>query len=288
MRNKWFPAISAAAAFLCSLQAGECLVKDGEKIAFAGDSITQFGNRPDGFIHLVMNGLKRNGIAAAAIPAGVGGNNSADILKRLPGILKKKPDWLILQCGTNDVGPAPKGLSAENYRKNIRTVLDAAERAEIRIMLVTPSMRGENPDGRENIRLRELGAFLREESGKRKCLLADWNKAEQELIAARSSIRGLKATIDGVHLDGYGNRALAAVILQTFGIPEEKIAELRREWDRIPSMMPIANAWYNPQYKVTIPDYEVLYRAAEKRGTGVNELVKEIIAAFIERERSQK
>ena len=78
MQNKWFPALSAA-ALPCSSRIGECLVKNCEKIAFAGDSIAQFGNRPDGFLHPVMNGLKRHGIAAAAISAGISGNSSDEM-----------------------------------------------------------------------------------------------------------------------------------------------------------------------------------------------------------------
>ena len=70
-----------AALFLAlNIQSGEIAVRSGETIAFVGDSITQFGNRPDGFIHLVMDGLKCNGINAKAIPAGVSGHKSSDIV----------------------------------------------------------------------------------------------------------------------------------------------------------------------------------------------------------------
>ena len=42
-------------------------VKDGDRVAFLGDSITQGGNSaPGGYLHLVANGLKAAGCALMA------------------------------------------------------------------------------------------------------------------------------------------------------------------------------------------------------------------------------
>ena len=48
-------------------------VKDGEKIAFLGDSITQAGARPNGYVRLAIRGLESAGVKASAIPAGISG-----------------------------------------------------------------------------------------------------------------------------------------------------------------------------------------------------------------------
>ena len=87
---------ATAAVFLLSMawvHAG-MLVKDGDRIAFLGDSITQFGNRPGGYVQLVMDGMKRCGIKATAVPAGISGNKSNDMLKRFDRhVVAKKPQY---------------------------------------------------------------------------------------------------------------------------------------------------------------------------------------------------
>jgi lysophospholipase L1-like esterase len=67
------------------LTRGEVVIKDGDSIAFMGDSLTQLGyvHKPNGYIHLVIEGLKQAGVNAVPIPAGVGGNTTRDMLARL-------------------------------------------------------------------------------------------------------------------------------------------------------------------------------------------------------------
>jgi len=68
---------------LAELYAAEVAVKSGEKIAFMGDSITQAGARPGGYVRLVISGLEANGIKTTAIPAGISGHKSNQMLARL-------------------------------------------------------------------------------------------------------------------------------------------------------------------------------------------------------------
>ena len=60
MITKTFPSILAALALLAPVVSAEILVKDGETIAFMGDSITQAGNKPNGYISLVIKGFEAN------------------------------------------------------------------------------------------------------------------------------------------------------------------------------------------------------------------------------------
>ena len=79
--------ITAALALLLGtgLAAAEIVIKDGDSIAFMGDSLTQLGNlqKPNGYIHLVIEGLKAAGVNAVPIPAGIGGNTTQHMLARL-------------------------------------------------------------------------------------------------------------------------------------------------------------------------------------------------------------
>ena len=117
----------AAAMTIGTLQAAEPLVKDGQKIAFLGDSITQAGARPGGYVNLVIRGLEANGVKATAIPAGISGHKSNQMLKRLDAhVLSKKPDWMTLSCGVNDVWHGAGGVPLDQYKINITKIVDFA------------------------------------------------------------------------------------------------------------------------------------------------------------------
>lgn len=259
------------------------IVKNGEKIAFVGDSCTLFGNRPDGFIHLVMNGLKREGVEAVCIPAGVSGDISTSILARIDKVLAEKPDIVILKCGTNDVGWGIKGVKLPDFKINMGKILDKCQDAGARVVLVTPTMHREDPSTEYNRMLVKYCDFLREEVLKRKLLLADWNEHMHEQLAKDDNPgeKDMKLTIDKLHFNGYGNRYVAETILVTLGIPETTVKSYEKEWNKIPSMAPILNSWDDPQYKISINEYEKLFHEAKRREMTVDKLVKKIIADYI-------
>lgn len=261
------------------------IVKNGETIAFVGDSITQFGDRPDGYIQLVIDGLNRVGIHAKYIPAGVGGDRSSSILSRIDRVLAKKPDVVILKCGTNDVGWGAKGCTLEEYKANIDKIIDKCNNAGVRVVLVTPSMHTEHAPSDNNKRLIGYCDYLRTEAAKRKIPLADWNKRMREQLEKGPNYgeRGLLLTIDHIHLNGYGNRYLAQTVLETLGIPAETVKSWEKDWNKIPSMTPVLNAWSNPQYKISIDDYEILFKSAKKQNMTVDALVKQLVADHIEK-----
>src|SRR5262249_54105723 len=59
----------------------EIAVKSGEKIGFLGDSITAGGwSNPVGYVRLVIAGLAANGVNAEAVPAGISGHKSDQML----------------------------------------------------------------------------------------------------------------------------------------------------------------------------------------------------------------
>lgn len=274
------------------LPAGEKLVRDGDKIAFVGDSITNFGNRPDGFIHLVMEGWKQAGLRNLSfIPGGVNGDRSNLVLKRLPGILAEKPDLIVLQIGVNDVGWGERGgVRLPQYKENIRQMIALCRSAGVRMLLVTPSMHSENPEAENNRRLSAYCDFLREESAGRRIPLADWNREMHRILSERKipGAPGFLLTIDRLHLNGYGNLHLARTILAASGVEPELTDRLSAQWRRRPSMAPLLNAWYNPAWKISMEDYEVLFHAAHERGLTVETLVKELVAGYIDQKKKKE
>ncbi len=257
------------------------VVKNGEKIAFLGDSITQFGDRPDGYVRLVMDGLKRAGVNAVAIPAGISGNKSNDMLRRLPGVLEKKPDWLLLSCGVNDVGHGKSGVELPDFKKNVASILDQAKAAGVKVMILTPTTHTEQLDSANNKKLAGYCEFLRQEAADRKLLLADLNKKMQDELISKKNLKGLKLTIDNLHMNGYGTQMMAAGVLEAFGVTPAEIESFRKEWNKIPSMAPIINSPYSPGFLISIDDYEVLRAEAAKNNLSPEQYSREIILEHI-------
>lgn len=217
---------------------GQIVVKNGEKIAFLGDSITQLGRGKApymGYLHLVIDGLERSGIKAKMIPAGISGHKSVQMLARLErDVIKKKPQWMLLSCGVNDVWHGRRGVPLPEYKKNITQIVEKAQKANIRVVIMTASMIREDAKNKLNTTLRSYNEFLRKLAKEKNCLLADINSQMQKEVYSKdlSCIKGNKLTYDGVHMNGRGNMMMASVILKTFGVPEAKVDEYRKAWEK--------------------------------------------------------
>jgi lysophospholipase L1-like esterase len=210
-----------------ALRAAELPVKDGQKIAFMGDSITEGGVGPDGYVTLVIRGLGTNGVKATAIPAGISGHKSNDMLGRLErDVLSKKPDWMTLSCGVNDVWHGANGVPLDKYKENITKIVEQAQAAGIKVMLLTSTMIGEDQPNENNQKLLAYNEFLRTLAKDKKCLLADLNADMQAAIAAAGpDKKGNLLTGDGVHMNPAGNVMMASGVLKAFGLSAEQIAK---------------------------------------------------------------
>ena len=224
----------AAVLGTTSAGAGEIAVKDGQKIAFLGDSITQGGIGPDGYVTLTIRGLESAGVKATAIPAGISGHKSNDMLDRLDrDVLSKKPDWMTLSCGVNDVWHGEKGVPLEDYKKNITQIVEKSQAAGIKVMILTSTMIGEDQPNPNNRKLVAYNEFLRTLAREKHCLLADLNAEMQATIAAAGPDRkGNLLTGDGVHMNPAGNRMMAAGVLKGFGLSAEQLETATKSWSK--------------------------------------------------------
>jgi lysophospholipase L1-like esterase len=268
-----------AVSLLLALPGGDIPVKDGEKIAFLGDSITQGGMGPTGYVSLVIHGLKSSGVNATAIGAGISGHKSNDMLARLQrDVLDKKPDWMTLSCGVNDVWHGPRGVPLEDYQKNIAQIVDRAQAAGIKVVLLTSTMIGEKPDEANNRKLEDYNGFLRALAKERKCLLADLNADMRRELAQMEKAGGRRGTLltsDGVHMNPRGNMMMAAGVLKGFGLDESQVAKAQEAWLDIPG-----GATLSPQVKLTLRQLRALEAAAAKEGRSV----QQVLQAALEKE----
>ncbi len=229
-------------------------VKEGEKIAFLGDSITEGGNKKGGYVTLVMDALNREGLKVTHVPAGISGHKSSDMLARLEkDVLSKEPDWMLLSCGVNDVwhftlklgNRTFTGVPLEDYKKNVRAIVEQAEAKGIKVMILTSTMIGEDPEKDTNKKLAPYNDFLRELVKEKKLPLADLNEEMQAALkgipdeAGKAKMFGEpgyernvknKLTTDGCHMNPLGNIMMAKGVLRAFGLSEEKIAAAEKGW----------------------------------------------------------
>lgn len=104
-------------------------------IAALGDSLTQgYGLAQDaGFVPQLQSWLEGQGIDARLINAGVSGDTTAGGLSRAAWTLTPEVDAMIVALGGNDL---LRGLDPAVSRANIEGILEAAQAAEVEVLLV--------------------------------------------------------------------------------------------------------------------------------------------------------
>ena len=239
-------------------------VKNGDKIAFLGDSITQQGNGPAGYVNLVMDALNANGIKAVKIPADV---------------LKKKPQHMTLSCGVNDVWHGKRGVALDQYKKNITQIVEKAQAAGIKVYILTSTMITENAAAANNTKLAAYNDFLRQLAKEKNCVLVDLNKNMQDQIAAIKKKypkfkSGNALTYDGVHMNPMGNIMMAEGVLKGFGLTDAQIAKASAKW--------MNSAWtYRGFITFKVKDYIKFSEKAFAEGKDVSAYIRDIVTREI-------
>jgi lysophospholipase L1-like esterase len=261
-------------------QPSTVLVEPGSKIAFLGDSITDQGwKNPAGYVKLVVNGLDSAKIRVPPIPAGIGGNIAREMKDRLQkDVLDKKPDWLLLSCGINDVWHLQEHKEGfGQYKRNVTDLVEKALNAKVKVMILTTTVIGEGLNEPHNQTLVKYNQFLRALAREKHCVLAD---VDADFRAALRSGRRDPITSDGVHLNPHGDQIVASGILRAFGLTQKQIDQLHETWRDIPDAWLLrANhdkgmgKFFLVQKRLTIRQYERLQDIAGKKKQSVQELV---------------
>lgn len=249
LRLPFLTVLTAATLITPAFCLAEIAVKSGDKIAFLGDSITQQGwSNPAGYVQLVIVGLAANGIQAEPIPAGIGGHKSDQMLARLDkDVLSKKPQWMTLSCGVNDVWHGPRGVPLDDamakngtyddkvasrgtYKKNITAIIDQTSAAGVKPVLLTATVIQEKLDSRENSLLAPFNNFLRQLAKEKNIPLADLNTQFQDRLKHENKPQAKILTSDGVHMNTEGNKLMAIGVLKAFGLTEAEVEKAKASW----------------------------------------------------------
>lgn len=268
--------LASMAALFCAaaLTGSELKIKNGESLAFLGDSITQQGwTNPYGYLHLVGTALKSKGVEIKIIPAGISGHKSTNMNARMErDVVKKNPVWMTLSCGVNDVWHGAHGVKLDQYKKEITSILDKADEAGIKVIILTATMIKEDAQNELNKKLIPYNEFLRQIARERKYLLADLNADMQKIVteskAKNPKYRGNFLTSDGVHMAGAGNEMMARGILKQFGMTDAELDKVKEEvWKKIPTRQ-------LPRVYLTKEEEAALYQKAKAAGLSPEQYIR--------------
>ncbi len=206
------------------------LVKEDGIVAI-GDSITEFGGYlrktyaalaelyPDMELHRIIN-------------AGISGQKAEDLVKRFPAAIKRKPAVVTISIGINDVwhrqGAPHDGKILKNYKENINKMVDMAQEAGVKVILLTPTIIMEDPNSEGNKRLLLYVNAMKEVQAEKKCGLADLHAMFLEALKHKpAGLTGNWLTKDGVHMTPLGDALMALGVLRALGVPDAELAKLK-------------------------------------------------------------
>lgn len=213
------------------------LKKEGETLVFLGDSITEMGKQPEGYVSLFQLFCDANGYKVSIINAGIGGHKSNDMLARLDkDVLSHKPTWVSISCGVNDVWHSfmetPKGVDLPDYQNNMTEIVDRCLKSGAKVVLLTATPIMEKIDNPENQKLNPYNEFLRKLAKEKKIILCDLNQTFLSLYKKKETDKNILTT-DGVHMNPQGNRVMTTEILKSLGAAERELAEAEKRWEQI-------------------------------------------------------
>lgn len=211
---------------LVFLLMADCSAPKPRKIVFFGNSITELGVKPDGYVTLIAREIQRQFPKKDIdiIGAGISGNKVPDLQARLEqDVLSKKPDIVVIYIGINDVWhailPGHTGTSPENFQTGLRQLIHRLQDSGVQIVLCTPSVIGEKRDNQNPLdpQLDHYAGIIRQLAAAEKLPLIDLRRQFKAYLSANNpeNLEQNILTNDGVHLNRRGNRFVAAVMLKT-------------------------------------------------------------------------
>jgi len=189
------------------------------RVIFFGDSITQAGIGPTGYITKMTEMLKAKGQAGKyeLAGAGIGGNKVYDLYLRLEDdVLSKKPDVVFIYVGINDVWHKSShgtGTDPDKYVKFYEALIKKMKAQNIRVIVCTPTVIGERNDNSnaQDGDLNYYSRLIREIATRNNVQLCDLRKYFGDYLAQNNPENKEKGilTSDRVHLTDEGNKFLA-------------------------------------------------------------------------------
>lgn len=218
-------ALVAAAAVAPAADDTRITLKKGDRIVFLGDSITQAGAGPKGYVTLIKQALaeKHKDLGVEVIGAGISGNKVPDLQRRLErDVLARMPTLVFIYIGINDVWHGEKdparGTPRDRFEAGLKEIIGKITSSGARVVLCTPSVIGEKKGGGNKLdaQLDEYSDVNRKVARDTKVHLCDLRKAFLEYLRDHNPEDQEKGILTGdrVHLNERGNQFVAEVMLK--------------------------------------------------------------------------
>lgn len=199
-------------------------MKQNKKVIFFGDSITQLGVNPGGYIDVMNKQLevKNESKDFELIGSGISGNKVYDLYLRLEeDVLAKNPDIVVIWVGVNDVWHKTTlgtGTDADKFEIFYIAVIKKLQAKGIKVILTTPAAIGEKNDNTnpQDDELNLYADIIRNLAAQYKCGLCDLRKIvlAYETTNNKENLLTGVLTNDGVHLNAKGNELVAVSMLE--------------------------------------------------------------------------
>ncbi len=194
-----------------------------KRIVFFGDSITQAGVSPNGFITKIGEALKQKGLASEyeLIGAGIGGNKVYDLYLRMDSdVLVRNPDIVVIWVGVNDVWHKASfgtGTDPDKFERFYTAIIKKLQARNMRVILCTPSTIGEKTDytNQQDGDLNKYSQIIRDLAKRYNCDLIDLRRIflDYNLKHNPENKESGILTVDRVHLNEQGNQLVADSML---------------------------------------------------------------------------
>jgi isoamyl acetate esterase len=194
------------------------------RVVFFGDSITEMGAKPGGYITRIGDALTQKGLASQyeLVGAGVGGNKVYDLYLRMDDdVLAKKPDIVFIWIGVNDVWhkvSSGTGTDADKFEKFYSAIINKLLDKHIRVILCTPAVIGERTDftNQQDGDLNSYSQIIRNLAQKFHCGLVDLREIFHNFELQNNPGNAEKGilTRDRVHLNEKGDQLVADKMLE--------------------------------------------------------------------------
>lgn len=189
-----------------------------KKIVFFGDSITQAGVNPGGYIREMDTILRQKGLDSRfeLVGAGISGNKVYDLYFRMDSdVLAKNPAAVVIFIGVNDVWHkrTGTGTDADRFERFYTAMVKKLKERKIAVFLCTPASIGEKWDctNPQDGDLNAYSAIVRKIAAGENCPLIDLRQIFLDHLKQNNpenKDRGILTT-DGVHLNPAGNNFVA-------------------------------------------------------------------------------
>jgi lysophospholipase L1-like esterase len=192
-----------------------------KKVIFFGDSITQAGVQPHGYITVMKDMLDQQHITNYdLIGAGIGGNKVYDLYLRMDSdVIAKSPNIVVIFIGVNDVWHKKTfgtGTDADKFEKFYRAIIEKLQANSAKVIICTPAVIGEKNDFSNELDgdLNKYCNIIRNMASDLHLPLIDLRKIFVDYEVKNNTSNADKGilTVDGVHLNDKGNELVAELM----------------------------------------------------------------------------